>query len=139
MKKFKEGNNFGAVVVTAQTAPQVRLPAGSYCKVFLRNVELQGSGMFSNGTPVDYVKGSGNFPNWKFTSGKPITAADNKAPTVNSTVAGNPLIPFETNIEIQLTNKPTTTHVVQDRGGGIESYRLDIYMGIGKSVCASPP
>lgn len=109
------------------------LPDGSYCTSFLADVRLQGSGTTLDGLKIHYESGSN--PNWVFSVVDEFTGADNR-----------PLIPFGSCARDRaIIPKRTTVNLVNykleanDTGGAILGYRIDIFGGSGRQVCAQFP
>src|SRR5208337_4649617 len=122
----------GVVYSGTDTNPS-GLPAGTYCDAFLGMVELNGSGQTQNGTDIQWV--SGNKPNWTFQVITQFLGADLTPVVANQTLARDrSIIPKATpSITVQ---SPGGNYAANDIGGKISLYRLDIYMGIGNSVCS---
>lgn len=123
---------YGTLYSGTDTNPS-GLPAGTYCDAFLGIVWLNGSGQTRNGTKIQWILG--NKPNWTFQVVKQFVGADGTAVVANQTLARDrSIIPKSTpSITVQL---PGGNYAANDIGGGISLYRLDIYMGIGNSVCS---
>jgi len=109
------------------------LPAGQYCNSFLGTVKLNGSGQTRNGTKIHYT--SGSIPTWVFSVISQFTGADNTPIIVNQTLARDrSIIPKTTpSTNVQL---PSGTYAANDIGDDIIGYRIDIYKGVGNSVCS---
>lgn len=121
----------GTVYSGTQVNP-TGLPAGTYCRSFLADTRLQGSGMMTNGTKIHYV--SGTSPTWVFKTITAFNGADGTALVANQTVARDRHI-IGRNESVTLSSKGTFK--ANDTGGAIKQYRIDIFGGFGHAACSS--
>jgi len=123
---------YGTLYSGTDTNPS-GLPAGTYCDAFLGMVRLNVSGLTANGTKIAWV--SGSKPNWTFQVITQYVGADGTAVVANQTLARDRSIIPKTapSITFQL---PGGSYAANDIGQGITLYILDIYKGIGNSVCS---
>ena len=106
--------------------------SGTYCLAFIEDVIVNvGSGVLNNGVAVQKVNGSiGQTPDGK------IHTADGPVPVVNQTVARDRNIIPAKGVSIDLDQVGSGV-AADDIGGDIVGYRLDLYKGLGKVVCAN--
>ncbi len=121
----------GTVYSGTQVNP-TGMPAGTYCRSFLADTRLQGSGMMTNGTKVHYV--SGTSPTWVFKTITAFNGADGSPVVANQTVARDRHI-IGRNESVTLSSKGTFR--ANDTGGAIKQYRIDIFGGFGHAACSS--
>jgi 3D (Asp-Asp-Asp) domain-containing protein len=104
---------------------------GTYCEAFIADViRNAGSGVLNNGIAVQKVNG-----NISQTPDGKIYTADGTVPIPFQTVARNRSIIPGKGVLIDLDQVGTGIHA-DDIGGDIVGYRLDLYKGVGKPVCA---
>lgn len=103
--------------------------SGTYCSSFIEEVKIQGSGQLNSGQDIQYIS-----PN--IVEVAHINGHDNSPVVANQTVARDvAIIPLH-NSYIDL-NKIGNGLKANDTGGKILGYRIDLYRGAGKGVCAN--
>ena len=120
------------ITYTGTYTDKPNLP-GSYCKAFLEQVRLQGSGVLADGTTK--VKYDPDSHTWDIVD--QITGADLTAVVPNQTVARDrAIIGGRSTVRVALDGIGTNI-TANDIGGKITGYRLDLYRGVGPGACAS--
>jgi 3D (Asp-Asp-Asp) domain-containing protein len=104
--------------------------AGTYCAAFIAEVKLQGSGVLNNGTKIQYEPSTQQI----HTTTK-ITGADGTEVVAGATVARDRTVIPKKGVHIAV-NGVGASLLANDTGGAIVGYRLDLYNGAGKDVCA---
>lgn len=104
---------------------------GTYCKSFIANVRLQGTGQFNDGTYGNYDVGSGNIN--VVTS---VTGADGTAVVAGGSVARDRAIIPGRGVLVDVDGVGVGL-LANDTGGAIRGYRLDLFNGAGRAACAS--
>jgi 3D (Asp-Asp-Asp) domain-containing protein len=102
---------------------------GTYCNSFLAQVKLQGSAVLNSGQDIQYQK------NGNYVPVNSILTTDGTPPIAGSTVARDKSIIPNKKVLIYLDQVGTDGLLANDTGGGINGYRLDLYMGVGKNSC----
>lgn len=119
-------------VYTGYSTNPTGLPAGNYCNSFLGMVRLNGSGQTRNGTKIHWQ--SGSISNWVFSVINQFVGTDLTPIVAGQTCARDKaIIPGISNTNVQL---PSGTYLANDTGDDIIGYRIDIYKGVGNSVCS---
>lgn len=124
-----ESITIGGTTYSGTVTNPAGYPPGTYCSAFVAEVELQGSGVLNSGQDMQYINGSA-------TQVSQIDAADGTAVVANETVARDRNIIPDHNTYIDL-DQVGTGLLANDTGGAINGYRIDLYKGNGKSVCAN--
>ena len=107
----------------------------TYCSTFLGAVKLQGSGVGDDGTILQYSTALG-----AYVLSTQIQTADVTAAIADGTVARDRSIITARNVRVSLQGIGNSLRA-DDVGGPtyIQGYRLDLYRGSGKAVCANSP
>jgi 3D (Asp-Asp-Asp) domain-containing protein len=102
---------------------------GTYCSSFIANVRLQGSAQLNTGGYITYRRGSQTIA--------PIarpTSADGTPVVAGQTVARDRRIISDRGALVDV-NGVGDGLLANDVGRDITGYRLDLFMGVGRSVC----
>jgi 3D (Asp-Asp-Asp) domain-containing protein len=102
--------------------------AGTYCSSFIAEVVLQGSGVTNGGTDIQYNNGT-------IVAVTSINGADGTPVVAGQTVARSRSVIPGRGVLVDVDSVGTGL-LANDTGGAIVGYRLDLYEGAGKGVCA---
>jgi 3D (Asp-Asp-Asp) domain-containing protein len=105
------------------------LPKGTYCSLFIAEAKLQGSAVLNSGQDIQYIGG-------KLVQVSTIATHDGTPPVANQTVARYLSIIPGKGVLMDL-DQVGTGLLANDTGGDITGYRIDLYKGVGKAVCAN--
>jgi len=109
------------------------LPPGNYCRSFLKNLCVEGSGRLTDGTLVKCLCSDlGNCP-YKPTDQRNLTS-DNTPIVAGFTVARDRYVIPATGVTVDVTGFKNGLKA-DDTGGAILGYRLDYYGGLGTNAC----
>jgi len=103
--------------------------AGTFCNSFIAEVKLQGSGVTSGNTDIQYNAG-------KIVAVSSINGADGSPVVADQTVARDRTIIAGRGKHVSVDNVGNNL-LANDTGGAIRGYRLDLYRGAGAAVCAN--
>ena len=108
---------------------------GTFCRAFLRNVILQGSGRASDGTTyIQYVSGGVNPDNATFRVVTEIRGACNTAVVADQTVTRDPaFMACGTLIDLDGIGAGL---IANDSGQAIRGWRIDLFKGFGRAAAA---
>ena len=105
--------------------------SGTYCASFIANVRLQGSGQLNDGRYVNYDVNSNTI-----NVVSEVRGSDNTAVVADRTVARDLAIIPSRGVLVDVDGIGDGL-LANDRGGHIVGYRLDLFRGAGKQVCAA--
>ncbi len=126
----------GGVTWSGPASAPPGLPPGTYCDAFLATLRLQGSAYLNTGQGAQYYSGN-------YQTVSQILAADQTPPVANQTVARDRdfqrIIP-QRGVLLELDTIGRGL-LANDTGSAqrINGYRLDLFRGLGKTVCNSYP
>ncbi len=103
---------------------------GTYCASFIANVKLQGSAQLNGGQYIQYSVKTG-----MIVPVSAIDGSDGTAVVAGQTVARDYAIIPAKGILVDV-DEVGTGLLANDSGGAIKGYRLDLFNGAGKAVCA---
>jgi len=101
---------------------------GTFCSAFIEEVKIQGSGVLNSGQDIQYING-------EIVDVPYITTRDGTRPIIGGSVARALSIIPQPGVLLDL-DQIGNNIVANDIGGDVSGYRLDLYEGIGKAVCA---
>ncbi len=102
--------------------------SGTYCNSFIAEVVLQGSGVLTGGQDIQYISGA-------IVDVSVINGADGTPVVANETVARDRSIIPRGGVLVDI-DQVGNNLLANDTGGDIVGYRIDLYKGAGKAVCA---
>ena len=102
--------------------------SGTFCKSFIAEVKLQGSGQTNAGNFIQYDAGA-------IKQVTEVKGADGTPVIADQTVARSRAVIPGRGVHINLDNVATGL-LANDTGGAIVNYRIDYYRGFGNAACA---
>ena len=106
---------------------------GTYCSSFIANVKLQGTGQLNSGSYIHYNTSTGQMD-----SVTSVIGADGTAVIAGGSVARDRAIIPGRGVLVDVDGVGNGL-LANDTGGKILGYRLDLFNGAGKAVCANYP
>lgn len=107
---------------------------GTFCRAFLRNVTLNGTGRALDGRLIKYVSGGANPDNATFTVVPDVRGSCNTPVVAGGTVARDPaIIPCGGIIDLQGVGAGL---IANDVGPAIQGWRIDYFAGFGRAAVA---
>ena len=105
---------------------------GSFCKSFLQDTKVQGSGLLRDGnTKIEWQPGGAG---GRWVSVGAYSTKDSTAPKPGQTVARDRNIITQRGVKISIHALPQIL-LADDTGGRTKGYRLDLYGGLGQHAC----
>lgn len=104
---------------------------GTYCKSFIANIRLQGTGQLNSGSYANYDVRTGTIN--LVTN---VTGADGTPVVAGGSVARDRTIIPGRGVHVDV-DEVADNLLANDTGGAIRGYRLDLFNGAGRAACAN--